>query len=166
MDTSKIDWLAIIEGVGLLITLLMLWGKVSTLAFKVDVMWNTWMKHAENRAEDAGLKGGTFQIMSNVNTSWQTTIGGAFSALGVTLMGVGIVPQLGNGAVANPTLTKIALAGFICSAIGTFFSHLFAASVQAVNAQVANLQAQVDTKTQTPGTTTVEPLTPTPTKIP
>lgn len=55
MDASKIDWLAIIEGIGLVITLLMLFGKVSTLAFKVDVMWNTWMKHAENRAEDAGL---------------------------------------------------------------------------------------------------------------
>jgi len=52
------DWVivtVIIEGIGLLVTFLAFWGKMSTLAFKVDVMWKTWMKHAENRAEDAGL---------------------------------------------------------------------------------------------------------------
>lgn len=52
------DWVAagvIIEGVGLIITLLAFWGRLSTLAFKVEVMWKTWMKHAENSAEDAGL---------------------------------------------------------------------------------------------------------------
>jgi len=55
---SHFDWVAagvIIEGFGLLVTILTFWGKMSTAAFKVDVMWKTWMKHAENRAEDAGL---------------------------------------------------------------------------------------------------------------
>jgi hypothetical protein len=97
--------------------------------------------------------------MLNTNTSWQTTIGGAFSALGTALMGVGVVPQLGSN-VTNPTLTKIALAGFVCSAIGTFFSHLFAASVSSVNNQVNNLQAQLDTKAQEPGSVPVAPLKP------
>jgi len=55
---SHFDWVAagvIIEGIGLLVSFLVFWGKMSTAAFKVDVMWKTWMKHAENRAEDAGL---------------------------------------------------------------------------------------------------------------
>ena len=52
------DWVAtgvILEGVGLLITFLAFWGKLSTTAFKVDVMWKSWMRQAEHHAEDSGL---------------------------------------------------------------------------------------------------------------
>ena len=58
-------------------------------------------------------------------TSWKTTIGGALSALGTTLMGVGLVPQVANG--PSPLLMWVSISGFIVSALGTFFSHLFAA---------------------------------------
>lgn len=72
-----------------------------------------------------------------MNKSWQTTIGGAFSALGTTLMGIGVVPQLGG--TSNKTLTGIAMAGFICTAIGQFLAHLFAADAR----QLASLQRQM-----------------------
>lgn len=61
-------------------------------------------------------------------TSIRTTIGGALSALGTALMGVGIIPQL-QGA-PSPMLTNIALTGFVCSALGQFFAHLFAADAK------------------------------------
>jgi hypothetical protein len=62
--------------------------------------------------------------------SWKSTLGGALSALGTALMGVGIIPQLSSE--PNRTLTSIALAGFICSALGQFFGHLFAADTTQV----------------------------------
>lgn len=69
--------------------------------------------------------------------NWKSTIGGAFGALGTALMGIGIVPQLGGS--PSTLLTYIALAGFICNAIGIFFGHLFAADAAAVR----GLQAQM-----------------------
>lgn len=57
--------------------------------------------------------------------NWKTTIGGAFSALGTALMGVGIIPQLSG--TSSRTLTLIAMVGFVCNAIGSFLGHLFAA---------------------------------------
>ena len=60
--------------------------------------------------------------------NYKSTIAGAFSALGSTLMGVGIIPQL-NGA-PSALLTWIALAGFIINAIGSFLGHLFAADAK------------------------------------
>ena len=62
--------------------------------------------------------------------SWKTTIGGAFVALGTTLMGIGVVPQLSGE--PNKTLSAIALVGFVVSAIGQFFAHLFAADQTSV----------------------------------
>jgi hypothetical protein len=76
-----------------------------------------------------------------VNTSWKTTLGGSLSALGTALMGIGVVPQLGTNVHSN-TLTNVALAGFICSAAGTFFSHLFAADADATAAAISGLQVQ------------------------
>lgn len=66
--------------------------------------------------------------------SWKSTIGGAFSALGKTLMGIGILPQLSG--IPSPMLTHVALAGFVCDGIGTFLGHLFAADATAL--QVLN----------------------------
>lgn len=70
--------------------------------------------------------------------NWKTTIGGAFSATGVTLMGVGVVPQLQGS--TSKFLTYCTIAGFVCTAIGTFLGHLFAADSETVN----NLAAKVD----------------------
>lgn len=67
--------------------------------------------------------------------SWKTTLGGSLSSLGKTLMGIGIVPQLGTGE-AKPILTYIAVTGFILSAVGGFFASLFAADKTSVQATV------------------------------
>lgn len=64
--------------------------------------------------------------MSNL----KTTIGGALSALGTTLVGVGVVPQLAG--TPSKFLTYCAIAGFFCSALGKFFSALFSADAKTV----------------------------------
>lgn len=77
--------------------------------------------------------------------NWQSTIGGAFGAIGTALMGVGIVPQLDG--TPSPLLTKIAMAGFICNCLGTFFAHLFAADAAAlkvVQAQMAQVPQVIE----------------------
>ena len=74
--------------------------------------------------------------------SWRTTIGGAFSALGTALMGVGLVPQISEGPSA--LLQKIAIAGFIFNAAGIFCGHLFAADRQEVQKMIE--KSQNDTK--------------------
>lgn len=66
-----------------------------------------------------------------INTNLKSTIGGAFSALGSALMGIGIVPQLSG--VPSKALTYVALAGFVCNAIGSFLGHLFAADAKTVS---------------------------------
>jgi hypothetical protein len=73
--------------------------------------------------------------------NYRTTIGGAFSALGTTLIGVGVVPQLGSA--PSKLLTYVAVAGFICTAIGQFLGHLFSADA----ATVAELKTQVTSNT-------------------
>lgn len=73
--------------------------------------------------------------------NWKSTIGGAFSALGTALMGVGIVPQLSG--TPSHVLTVIAMIGFCCNAIGAFLGHLFAADAS----QLAIVSAQVDSNT-------------------
>ncbi len=73
--------------------------------------------------------------------NWKSTIGGAFSALGSALMGIGIVPQLAG--TTSKTLTYVAMAGFISNAIGSFLGHLFSADA----ATVKTLATQVDANT-------------------
>lgn len=74
-------------------------------------------------------------------TNYKSTIAGAFSALGTTLMGMGVVPQLSG--TPSKYLTYVATAGFICTAIGQFLGHLFAADAKTVN----DLKAQVNENT-------------------
>ena len=74
-------------------------------------------------------------------TNYKTTIGGALSVLGTTLVGVGIVPQLAG--VPSHVLTILAVVGFGCSALGKFLTALFAADAT----QLKNLQQQM-TNTQ------------------
>ena len=73
--------------------------------------------------------------------NWRTNLGGALGALGSTLVGVGVVPQLSG--TPNKTLTVIATVGFIVSAAGKFFTALFAADASTVattQTQIAELQ--------------------------
>jgi hypothetical protein len=67
----------------------------------------------------------------NQSRSWKTTLGGSLSALGKTLMGVGVVPQLGAGE-HNTFLSYVAIVGFTLDALGGFFAHLFAADQKSV----------------------------------
>ena len=81
--------------------------------------------------------------------NWKSTIGGAFSALGTALMGVGIVPQLSG--TPSHILTIIAMIGFCSNAIGAFLGHLFtadASTVQKLSAQVDNNTASVKALTE------------------
>lgn len=61
---------------------------------------------------------------------YKTTLGGALSALGKTLMGIGIVPQLAG--TPSHLLLWIATTGFLLDAIGGFIGHLFAADSRSV----------------------------------
>jgi len=74
-------------------------------------------------------------MMTTAN--WRTNIGGALGALGTTLIGVGVVPQLSG--TPNKLLTVTAVAGFFISAAGKFFTALFAADARVV----ADLGTQV-----------------------
>lgn len=77
-------------------------------------------------------------------TNWRTNLGGALGALGTTLIGVGVVPQLGG--TPSKFLTYMAVSGFIISALGKFFTALFAAdaaTVASTSAKVIDLQNQV-----------------------
>ena len=68
--------------------------------------------------------------------SWKSTLGGALSALGTSLVGVGVVPQLSG--MPSQTLTRVALAGFVFQALGQFFGHLFAADADVVTKAIQN----------------------------
>lgn len=71
--------------------------------------------------------------------NWKTTIGGAFTAFGTALMGVGVITQL-NGP-SSKLIQIITIIGFIFTAVGQFFSHLFAADA----GQVKDIAQQVET---------------------
>jgi len=73
--------------------------------------------------------------------NYKSTIGGAFSALGSTLIGIGVVPQLAGA--PSKTLLYVAVAGFTCQAIGQFLAHLFSADAKVVK----DLAEQVNTNT-------------------
>ncbi len=73
--------------------------------------------------------------------NWKSTIGGAFSAFGTTLMGIGVVPQLAGN--PSKTLTVFATVGFACTAVGQFLGHLFAADAKTVQ----DLSAKIDLTT-------------------
>lgn len=80
-------------------------------------------------------------------SNYKSTIGGAFSALGTALMGIGVVPQLSGN--SSKLLTYIATSGFICTAVGQFLGHLFAADAKTV----ADMGVQVVANTQAIQTT-------------
>lgn len=57
--------------------------------------------------------------------SWKSTLGGALGAAGSMMVGIGVIPQLGD--THSRILTNIAMVGFVFNVAGTFFGHLFAA---------------------------------------
>jgi hypothetical protein len=71
--------------------------------------------------------------------SWKSTLGGALSATGTFLVGIGVVPQLSGS--SSTMLTYIALVGFFLQAAGTFFGHLFSADKSAVESVLRAQQA-------------------------
>lgn len=82
--------------------------------------------------------------------SWQTTLGGALSALGKTLIAVGVLPQLAG--VPTKALTWIALGGFITDAVGGFFTALFAADAKGL--EYLHMLVSLNTKALISGDTT------------
>jgi hypothetical protein len=77
--------------------------------------------------------------LDSMTANIRSTIGGAFSALGTSLIGIGVVPQLAG--TPNKLLTWIAMGGFVCQAIGQFLGHLFAADAKAVATLTEQVQA-------------------------
>jgi len=57
--------------------------------------------------------------------NWKTNLGGALSITGTALIGYGVLPQLSGE--PNTVMSKIALVGFILSALGKGVGFLFAA---------------------------------------
>ena len=81
-------------------------------------------------------------------TNWKTNLGGAVSVTGTTLIGVGV---LGNMGQHSDTLWFVALAGFIFSAIGKGITALFAADasqVKDLSARVASVESNTSTITK------------------
>ena len=73
---------------------------------------------------------------------WKTNLGGAVSVLGTSLIGVGVLGNISSGAHSS-VLWYVALAGFILSAVGKFFTALFAAdasTVKDLTTRVANVE--------------------------
>jgi hypothetical protein len=82
--------------------------------------------------------------------NWRSTLGGSLSALGKSLIGVGVVPQLAG--VSSKFLLYVAIAGFLIDAIGSFFAHLFSADAKSLQ-QLANV-VQSNTQALVSGDTT------------
>jgi len=57
-------------------------------------------------------------------------------------MGVGILPQLSGN--TSSLLTGLAVAGFVCNALGAFLGHLFSADAAALKVVKEQVQANTD----------------------
>lgn len=69
--------------------------------------------------------------------TWQKNLGTSLSALGLTLMGTGIIPQLGLNPSTHTTLLNIlAIAGFVLKAAGSFINDLFGVDVKTVETSI------------------------------
>lgn len=90
--------------------------------------------------------------------SWKSTLGGALTAAGTLLMGIGITPQFyQDPGFPSKVLTWVMLTGFLLNAAGAFFGHLYAAD-QATLLALLN-RAGIDTSpvAKTPSTTPTTP---------
>ena len=59
-------------------------------------------------------------------TNWKTTLGGALSALGTSLMGIGVLTAVNSTQFPTRLVNGVILTGFMLSALGKFFGMLFA----------------------------------------
>lgn len=75
------------------------------------------------------------------NANYRSTLGGACSAAGTTLMGIGVITQLSG--TSSKLIQGITLVGFLLTAAGQFFGHLFAADAKTVS----DLASQLATTT-------------------
>jgi hypothetical protein len=72
--------------------------------------------------------------------NWRTNLGGSLGTLGTALIGVGTLTQLTQLSPTTNVLTPpqlaalwwVALAGFVISGVGKFFTSLFAADAKAL----------------------------------
>jgi hypothetical protein len=58
--------------------------------------------------------------------NWKTTIGGALSALGSSLMGIGVLVAVNSTQFPTELMNGVILVGFLLSSFGKFFGLLFA----------------------------------------
>ena len=86
--------------------------------------------------------------------NWKTNLGGALAVTGSALVGVGLLPQLGQLSSNSPALTPeqlstlwyVTLAGIIMSAFGKGITSLFAADSKVVN-EIAKQTDAIATQT-------------------
>jgi hypothetical protein len=70
----------------------------------------------------------------------RTNIGGAVSVTGTTLIGVGVLGNLGGSNAHSSLLWWIALVGFVLSAIGKGLTALFAADASQLKSVAADVE--------------------------
>lgn len=77
--------------------------------------------------------------------NYKTTIGGAVSTLGSSLIGLGLLPQFSTvvDSEEKAILWYLALAGYIVNIVGKFLTSLFAADAT----EVARIRDQVNANT-------------------
>ena len=80
-------------------------------------------------------------------TNWRTNLGGAVSVLGTSLIGIGLVPQVGGA--PSKLLTYVAVTGFILSALGKSLTALFAADATTVK-NIADAVDQINQQGSSP----------------
>lgn len=73
-------------------------------------------------------------------SNWKTSLGGAVSVTGTTLMGVGVLGMTGAPDYHSGVYWYIALIGFIMSAVGKGLAALFPADAS----RVRDLEQRVD----------------------
>jgi hypothetical protein len=75
--------------------------------------------------------------------NYKTTIGGAISTLGSSLIGIGVLPQFSVDLSPDykATLWYLALSGYVINIIGKFLTSLFAADASALKEVVEQSNA-------------------------
>ena len=77
--------------------------------------------------------------------SYKSTIGGACSFLGKTLMGAGVASMVA-GHHPSQIMVYLWVAGFIIDAVGGFFAHLFSADKSDVRRMMMVNERDADTR--------------------
>jgi len=78
--------------------------------------------------------------------SWKTTIGGAFTATGMTLFGGPVALSTAKFEIPSELMKACIWIGFVMTVLGIFFSNLFAADKSAVQKEI---KKQIDENEET-----------------